>query len=313
MIISGTVTKSVGGLFTVALDNEYNGSFYVDAHAKGAFKHEKITLLAGDRVDVDVNENGEPYISKIHERKSSLIRPPLANLDIAFIVISCVKPAPVLETIDKLICILESKGIECVIVITKADLDTDFAKSVAEIYKKSGFEVFVTSSESGEGKEELYGYIKRECEARSNPIFAFSGASGAGKSTFINLLFPSLSLETGDLSRKLERGKNTTRKTELFSLEALMGNGTRGYLADTPGFTLLDFERFDFFTLDELFSTFREFRESEGRCKYTKCSHTKEQGCDILERVRSGEIPPSRHASYVSLYNVLKNKPRWKK
>ena len=177
MIVKGIVTKSVGGLFTVALDSEHNGSRYIDAHAKGAFKHEKITLLAGDRVDVDVNDNGEMYISAIHERKSALIRPPLANLDVIFVVISCVKPAPVLETIDKLICIAESKGIECVIVITKADLDMDFAKSVAEIYKKSGFEVFITSSESGEGRDALYDYIRCECRTRENPIFAFSGAS----------------------------------------------------------------------------------------------------------------------------------------
>ncbi|MBR2296703.1 MAG: ribosome small subunit-dependent GTPase A [Clostridia bacterium] len=313
MIISGIVTKSVGGLFTVSLDSEYNGKKTVDAHAKGAFKHEKITLLAGDRVEISVNENGELYISKILERKSSLIRPPLANLDYIFVVISCVKPAPVLETIDKLICIAESKGIECAIVITKSDLDMDFAKSTAQIYKKSGFETFVTSSENGEGKEEIYNYIRAKCQERENPIFAFSGASGAGKSTFINLLFPDLALEIGDLSRKNERGKNTTRKTELFSLETLIGDGIRGYLADTPGFTLLDFERFDFFELEQLFDTFREFRESKGKCRFTKCSHTKEQGCDVLRRVSEGEIPKTRHASYVALYNILKSKPKWKK
>lgn len=311
MILKGTVIKSVGGLFTVALDNDYNGKHQIDAHAKGAFKHEKITLLAGDRVDIDVNENDEMYISKIDERKNSLIRPPLANLDVLFVVISCVRPAPVLETIDKLICIAEEKGIEPVVVITKADLDRSFAIETAEIYRKIGFDAFITSSEDAQGRQELYSYIKQR--SSGGAIFAFSGASGAGKSTFINTLFPKLSLETGDLSRKLERGKNTTRKTELFSLDDLMGEGVRGYLADTPGFTLLDFERFDFFDLDKLFYTFREFRASEGKCRYTKCSHTKEQGCDVLERVKSGEIPRSRHESYVALYNILKSKPKWKR
>ena len=312
MILKGTVIKSVGGLFTVALDNDYNGKHQIDAHAKGAFKHEKITLLAGDRVDIDVNENDEMYISKIDERKNSLIRPPLANLDVLFVVISCVRPAPVLETIDKLICIAEEKGIEPVVVITKADLDRSFAIETAEIYRKIGFDAFITSSEDAQGRQELYSYIKQRSSS-GGAIFAFSGASGAGKSTFINTLFPKLSLETGDLSRKLERGKNTTRKTELFSLDDLMGEGVRGYLADTPGFTLLDFERFDFFDLDKLFYTFREFRASEGKCRYTKCSHTKEQGCDVLERVKSGEIPRSRHESYVALYNILKSKPKWKR
>lgn len=311
MILTGIVTRGVGGLFTISLDSEYNGKKTIDARAKGAFKHDKKTLLAGDRVEVDINENGEPYISKICERKSALIRPPLANLDVLFIVISCVRPAPVLETIDKLICIAETKHIEPVIVITKADLDDEFAQKCADIYKKCGFEVFVTSSEDGRGREELLEYLRRT--GKKDTIYAFSGASGAGKSTFINLLFPSLTLETGELSHKLERGKNTTRTTELFSLDNLLGKQDSGYLADTPGFSLIDFERFDFFELEELFASFREFRKSEGECRYTKCSHTKEQGCDVLARVETGEIPKSRHDSYVSLYNTLKQKPKWKK
>ena len=312
MILNGIVTRSVGGLFRVHLSSEYMGKSEIDAHAKGAFKHEKITLLAGDYVDIDVNENGEFYISKIHDRRNSLIRPPLANIDVLFVVISCVKPCPVLETVDKLISIAEIKGIEPIIVITKTDLDMDFARETKELYEKSGFKVFLTSSENGEGCEELLCYIKKESQERET-VFAFSGASGAGKSTFINKIFPSLSLETGDLSKKLDRGKNTTRKTELFSLSDLTNEKSKGFLADTPGFSLLDFERFDFFSLDELTSAFREFSSSIGKCKYTKCSHTKEEGCDILARVKSGEIPKSRHQSYVSLYEILKNKPKWKK
>lgn len=312
MILNGIVTKSVGGLFTVSLSSEYMGKKEIEAYAKGAFKHDRMTLLAGDYVDIDVNEHNEFYISKIHERKNSLIRPPLANIDVLFVVISCVRPCPVLETVDKLISIAEANKIEPVIVITKADLDMDFAKSTKELYEKCGFKAFLTSSENGEGCEALLDYIKAESLEREM-IFAFSGASGAGKSTFINKIFPQLSLETGELSKKLDRGKNTTRKTELFSLSELTGEKSKGFLADTPGFSLLDFERFDFFSLEDLVLTFREFSESIGKCKYTKCSHTKEEGCDILARVKAGEIPKSRHQSYVSLYEVLKNKPKWKK
>ena len=312
MTVSAIIIKSVGGLFTIRLDAEYDCKREFDVRAKGSFKHDKITLLAGDRVDVEIDEHGEFYIKEIKERKNSLIRPPLANLDMIFVVISCKRPAPVYETIDKMISIAEFNKIEPVIVITKADLDISFAREAYEIYTKAGFKTVITSSESGEGCDEVKEYIS-EISQKSPIVCAFSGASGAGKSTIINKIFPSLKLETGDLSRKIERGKNTTRTTELFPLEALLGEGHMGYLADTPGFSLLDFERFDFFSLEELKDTFREFGEVEGKCRYTKCTHTKEEGCNIIERVKAGEIPRSRHESYISLFNILKAKPKWKK
>ncbi len=312
MTVSAIIIKSVGGLFTIRLDEEYEGKREFDVRAKGSFKHDKITLLAGDRVDVEINDHSEFYIKEIKERKNSLIRPPLANLDMIFVVISCKRPAPVYETIDKMISIAEFNRIEPVIVITKADLDTDFAREAYEIYTKAGFKTVITSSESGEGCDEVKEYIS-EISQKKPIVCAFSGASGAGKSTIINKIFPSLKLETGDLSRKIERGKNTTRTTELFPLESLLGEGHLGYLADTPGFSLLDFERFDFFSLEELKDTFREFGEVDGKCRYTKCTHTKEEGCNIIERVKAGEIPRSRHESYVSLFNILKAKPKWKK
>jgi ribosome biogenesis GTPase len=129
----------------------------------------------------------------------------------------------------------------------------------------------------------------------------------------MNTVFPTLCLETGDLSQKIERGKNTTRHTELFSLKELLGNGYNGFLADTPGFSLLDFERFDFFSLNDLLSTFRDLDSVSDQCKYTKCSHTKEEGCAILQRVKEGKIEKTRHQSYISLYEILKKKPTWKK
>ena len=312
MIISATITKSVGGLFTIRTDELYDDKREFDVRAKGSFKHEKITLLAGDRVDVEIDEHSEFFIKKIHDRKNSLIRPPLANIDVIFVVISCKKPAPVYETIDKMIAIAEYNKIEPVIIITKSDLDPNFAAEVYEIYSKSGFKTIVTSSELNEGCDCVLEYIK-DVAQKNSTVFAFSGASGAGKSTMINKLFPQLSLETGDLSRKIERGKNTTRTTELFPLEILLGNGYLGYLADTPGFSLLDFERFDFFSLEELKDTFREFGEVEGKCRYTKCTHTKEEGCNIIARVKMGDIAKSRHESYIALFNILKNKPKWKK
>ena len=311
-MILGTVIKGVGGLYTVRLDEEINGEKYISVRGRGAFRHEKIILLTGDRVEIEMQKENEFFCKKILDRKNSLIRPPLANLDIIFAVIPCVKPQPDLQIVDKMIAICEHNKIEPVIVITKADLDMDFASNIYEIYKKCGFNVFITSSENNNGVDDIYSFIK-EISQKEAPLCAFAGVSGAGKSTLLNAIFPNLKLETGELSQKIERGKNTTRHTELFPYDEIVGEGHMGYLADTPGFSLLDFERFDFFTLDELFETFREFEKSRGECRYTKCSHTKEDGCDIIARVKNGEIPKSRHQSYLGLYEILKKKPSWKK
>ena len=310
-MILGTVIKGVGGLYTVRLDEAVNGEEYASVRGRGAFRHEKLVLLTGDRVELEPLADGEFFCKKILDRKNSLIRPPLANLDVIFAVIPCVKPMPDLHIVDKMLCIAEHNGIEPVIIITKADLDPDFAKNTYDTYKKCGFSTFITSSENHEGVDMVLEYIK-EISTQGAPLCAFAGVSGAGKSTLMNAIFPCLALQTGELSEKIERGKNTTRHTELFAFDKLIGKGYSGYLADTPGFSLLDFERFDFFTLEELFDTFREFDSSVGKCKYTKCTHTKDEGCDIIERVQNGEIPKTRHESYVMLYDILKKKPSWK-
>lgn len=311
-MIFGTVIKCLGGLYTVKLDEMYNGEKYVNVRGRGSFRHEKLILLAGDRVELEPLEKGDFFCKKILDRKNSLIRPPLANLDIIFAVIPCVKPQPDMQIVDKMLSIAEHNGIEPVIIITKADLDMEFAKATYDTYKRCGFSTFITSSENHTGVEEIFEFIS-SISKKEAPLCAFAGVSGAGKSTLMNAIFPNLTLETGELSQKIERGKNTTRHTELFSFEELIGENHLGYLADTPGFSLLDFERFDFFTLDELFDTFREFEKSRGECRYTKCSHTKEEGCDVLRRVKEGDIPKSRHDSYIALYETLKKKPTWKK
>ena len=233
-------------------------------------------------------------IGAIGERKNSLIRPPMANLELMFVTIAAASPEPSLLVTDKLLAIAEYNGIEPVIVIGKCELDPSAAENIKEIYKKAGYEVFVLSCKTGEGLDSFKAFAKEKINGK---IAAFAGASGVGKSTLMNNLFPELSQITGDVSRKTERGKQTTRTVELFS-----SNG--GYIADTPGFSMLDFERFDFFSKDDLPETFREFRESIGECKYKKCTHLCEDGCAIVRRVEMGEIPKSRHESYVELYNV---------
>ncbi len=330
----GKITKGVGGLYSIELaDAETHKKIYGDmpsplggarvvCHAKGSFRHENIKPYVGDSVEVTYSDmsfttdgdtvtpdaNGAGVvISSICDRRNSLIRPPIANVDYMFVTTACASPEPVLETVDKTLSILEFNGIEPIIVISKSELRPKRAEEIGEIYRKAGFKAFVLSCREGNGAAEIKKFI---FDTLPSHTIAFCGASGVGKSTLISLIFPELQLATGEISQKIERGKHTTRCTELFAIETDRG---RGYIADTPGFSMLDFERFDFFSKDDLPNTFREMNEYIGQCRYTKCSHTKEQGCAIVEAVRQGKIPKTRHDSFVSLFGILKNKKEWDK
>ena len=319
---NGRLIKGVGGLYFVAVDPSEGDPLSeraVPCRARGKFRHTGTPPLVGDRVEITYNERTlntldaedsddsatEIMISKILDRKNSLIRPPLANLDVLFIAMASAAPAPLLPTVDKLILIAEFNGIEPVIIIGKNELDPENAERIAHIYRRAGFEVFLLSALTGDGVDAVRAYVE---ENLTGKIAAFSGASGVGKSSLLNRLFPHIHLETGEISQKIERGKNTTRHVELFTFPCRDGDG---YLADTPGFSMLDFERFDFFDKEDLPLCMREFRPLIGHCRYTKCSHTKEDGCAILEAMREGQIAPSRHASYVEIYNTLKQKKKW--
>ena len=315
--VYGRVIKGVGGLYTVLVDRKCDelAGKTVNSRARGALRRGGSPVLAGDLVtlsyDADRYNEGHTgdeasfVIEEIAERKNALIRPPLANLDYLFITVAAASPAPVLLTVDKLFSICVYNDIEPVALVSKSELNEALAAEIAEIYKKAGFEVFLTSAETGEGIDALSAYIDN---LPDGSVAAFSGASGVGKSTLLNKLFPSLELSTSSVSRKTERGRHTTRQTELF---VIRDGENPVFLADTPGFTMLDFDQFDFFSLEDLPMTMREFEEYIGCCKYKKCTHTKEEGCSILEAVASGEISPSRHKSYLALYETLKAKKKW--
>lgn len=327
----GRVIKGVGGLFTVRLfdgDSRLCRDPYepmpldgktVFARGRGVL-HRKGALLVGDLVEVSYDntsfsdEGGEVIpasdgtgiaIDRVIDRRCALIRPPMANLEVLFVTFAAASPDPLTDTIDKLISIAEFNRIEPVIVITKCDLSPESAEKLRAIYRNAGFITFCVGLGALDESDALMAYIDHNLEGK---VAAFSGASGVGKSTLLNRLFPSLGLETGEISRRIERGKNTTRYVELYPLS---GAADCGFLADTPGFTMLDFERFDFFEKEDLPLTFREFLPHIGSCKFTKCSHTKEQGCSIVEAVKRGEIAASRHQSFLSLFEVLKKKTKW--
>ena len=308
----GKAVKGLGGLYNIRI--EENGAIsYLSCKAKGSLHRDEEKLLIGDNVKVTIDDETPDgvVISEILQRKNSLIRPPLANLDYIFAVFAAAKPTPVTETVDKLIAIAEHNGIYPVVIITKGDLDGENAESLLSVYKKAGFDSFLTSVKTGEGIDEIKAYIDEHI--KNGATAAFAGASGVGKSTLMNALFPSLALATSDISRKIERGRHTTRHVELYPFSDLLSGSFDGYIADTPGFSMLDFERFDFFDKDELPYNFREFKSLIGNCRYTRCTHLCEDGCAIYEAVQNGEIPESRHNSFVTLYKILKNKNPWDK
>ena len=315
----GKIIQGVGGLYSVRIISVSDGfdadliGKNVSCRARGAFRHSNISPLPGDNVVISHTEqtaNGSRddngfVIDEICERKNALIRPPMANLDFLFITMASAAPTPILTTVDKLISIAEFNKIEPIIVITKNELDPDYAEELYSIYAKSGFTVFSLSAAANIGVEPIKKFIDENLKSKTA---AFAGASGIGKSTLLNSLFPHLSLTTSEISQKIQRGKHTTRKVELYQMSDDLDCG---YIADTPGFSMLDFERFDFFEKDDLPLTMREFSKYIGLCKYTKCTHTKDEGCAIIEAVKKGDIQKTRHESFCELYDVLKTKKKW--
>ena len=316
----GIIIKGVGGLYTVATADSES----VTCPARGKFRHDGECPYPGDRVAL-AQEKGAWAIDAILARSNRLIRPAVANVTHHVAVIPSCCPKPDTVTADKLIAAAEDKDIVPVIVINKRDLDPAESARLAGVYRRAGFDVFEMSAASGEGVDALAAYLAVESEKgqadataaesadaqdstsqRRVPLVVFSGASGAGKSTLMTRLFPSLSLKTGDVSRKSERGRHTTRTAELFDVGGY-------FVADTPGFTMLDFASYNFIPTENLAFSFREFLPYVGKCRYTKCTHTKEEGCAILAAVASGEIPRERHENYAIIREQMLRTPEWRR
>ena len=302
----GKAVKGLGGLYNIRVVE--NGKIsYISCKAKGSLHRDEEKLFIGDNVKITIDEDTPDgiVISEILPRKNSLIRPPLANLDYIFVAFASAKPSPVTETVDKLISIAEYNGIVPVVIITKSDIDEEYADELAKIYRNAGFDTFLTSAKTGEGIADIKAYIDEN--VRDGKTAAFAGASGVGKSTLMNALFQGLTLATAEISKKIERGRHTTRHVELYPLSE---SENAGFLADTPGFSLLDFSRFDFLPLEALESTFREFGRFIGKCQYADCAHVGEgaKECAIMQAVEKGEISISRVNSYIEIYKTIKSK-----
>lgn len=291
MKIDGIIIKGIGGFYYV---EAADGIIY-ECKARGVFRKEKITPLAGDKVEISVDENNKNSIDKIYERRNMFKRPPIANVDKLVIVSSVCDPRPNLLIIDRLSAVAVYKNVEPIIVFTKNDLQS--ADEYIEIYKNAGFKTFAVSNETGEG----IGEIKEVIE---NGVCVFTGNSGVGKSSLINRMYPDFALETGEISKKLGRGRHTTRHVELLKIN-------NGYIADTPGFSSLDFETNDLIKKDELAFCFPDFSDYIDSCKFSTCAHVNDKGCRLIEAVNSGDVMRSRHESYVTMYNEVKDIKDW--
>lgn len=289
--LNGTIIKGIGGFYYVeAADEIY------ECKARGVFRKEKLSPLVGDKVTISINENAENTIDEIMLRKNALTRPPVVNIDNLIIVVSTVEPKPSTLVIDKLIAVAEHKNIEPIIVITKSDLAS--AHEIFDIYTLAGFKTIIVSNETKDGVDEVKAALK-------DKISALTGNSGVGKTSLLNNLDETLALKTAQISKKLGRGRHTTRQAELYRV-------CDGFVVDTPGFSSFEIDKSDIILKDELAYCFRDFSDYIEKCKfYPSCTHTADKGCAVVEAVNEGKISKSRHNSYVQLYNEVKDIKEW--
>lgn len=292
--------------FDAKIIRAVGGIYYVDVHgdpaeeplrcaARGIFRRDGISPCAGDNVRVCARQGEEPVITEIFPRRNYLVRPPLANLDGVVFVNSCTEPAPNRFILDKLTAIADRAGIEPMMAFTKTDLCD--AGELPELYSAIGIKTCTVDNTTGAGADEVRSFIEGKTTA-------FIGNSGVGKSSLLNVLFPELSLETAHISKKLGRGRHTTRQVEMYRLAG-------GYVADTPGFSTVDTERYCRIPKQELDESFREFRKFREKCMFADCAHVREKGCAVREAVEQGLIARSRYDSYLRMYEEASRINSW--
>lgn len=289
--MQGLLRKGIGGFYYVEC-----GEVLYECKAKGLFRKENRSPLAGDWVEVTQTGEQLGVIDDILPRKNEWLRPPLANLDQLLLVVSSCEPEPNLLNLDKLITIAEYKEIEPVLVFTKIDLAS--AEELQDTYSGAGFETIMLNNMEEDAAKVLLPRL-------AGKITALAGNSGVGKSSLLNNLIDTLVLETSQISQKLGRGRHTTRHVELYPLKE------GGYVADTPGFSTIELNQYEIIKKEQLQYCFREFEPFLGQCKFHDCAHTGGKGCAVLDAVGEGKIAPSRHQSYRQLYEDAKLIKDW--
>ena len=289
----GIILKALSGFYYV---DDGSGAPPTACRARGRFRHARISPLVGDRVRFTKLPDESGTVDEILPRRNQFQRPAVANIDQMVIIASGAIPVTDPFLIDRMISLAAWKGCQSVVCINKCDLDA--AQSLYQIYQSAGFPTLRVSAETGEGIEVL-------AEIISGKVSAFTGNSGVGKSSILNALAPNFALPVGEGSDKLGRGRHTTRHVDLVRLK----NGA--IVADTPGFSSFDTEQMEGCRKEDLASTFQEFAPYLEQCQFTGCAHVKEKGCAVLAALKEGKIAPSRHASYVRLYEEAAQRKDW--
>ena len=290
----GKIIKGIAGFYYVHVVE----SGVYECKAKGVFRKEKLKPLVGDEVEIEILSEAEKEgnITEVFLRKNELVRPAVANIDQALVVFAITKPRPHFNLLDRFLVMMESKDIPVILCFNKEDIATDpQVKELKDIYADLSYPLLFTSARLGQNMDE----VKKVLKGRTTVI---AGPSGVGKSSIINILQPDANMETGAISTKIERGKHTTRHSELFPIDE------DSYIMDTPGFSSLyvnDFEK------EELKYYFPEFAPYEGTCRFQGCDHIHEPDCAVKAALEQGLIHEVRYKNYVEMYEELKNKRRY--
>ncbi len=291
--MQGKIIKGIAGFYYV-----YTAAGLMECKAKGIFRKNKIKPLVGDNVEIEIVDESActGNIVEILPRKNALVRPASANIDQALVIFAVVKPDPNYNLLDRFLISMEQQKLPCIICFNKEDIATEEEKQeLKRAYGDCGYQVLFTSGAMGQGLCEIQAHLKGKTTVVAGP-------SGVGKSTIVNGLYPDANMETGEISRKIERGKHTTRHAQLFALS------DDTFIMDTPGFTSLslgDMEK------EELQGFYPEFAEYEKNCRFGGCAHISEPSCGVKEALEQGKISRVRYQNYVILYEELKNRKRY--